>query len=186
MSSQYKSTEAVPDHVLLARVAELVDAVTKGQAGLNEFTMRVPAECDRDADLVLTELSVRYRSSIKRAEAAERERDRLTGYSTEQALLPSASFGGVRELVNDIKKDATDVGGCYEVSTGHLDSLFEAFTDAGACKLLNKFAIDQKLSTLYAIETTFSAHESDGEPISFYGAYLIVKEHLQQLRKQQD
>ena len=84
----------------------------------------------------------------KRAEVTERERDRLIEYSEEQALLPESSFKGVRELVSDIQKDATDVGGCYEVSTGHMDSLFEAFTDRGACKLLNKFAIEQQIKAL--------------------------------------
>lgn len=84
----------------------------------------------------------------QRLEAAERERDRLIEYSEEQALLPESSFRGVRELVSDIQKDATDVGGCYEVSTGHMDSLFEAFTDSGACKLLNKFAIKQQIKAL--------------------------------------
>lgn len=80
MSSQYKSTEAVPDHVLLARVAELVDAVTKGSAGSNEFTMRVPAECDRDADLVLTELAIRYRQARNRASKAEAKLKELYGF----------------------------------------------------------------------------------------------------------
>lgn len=80
MSSQYKNTESVPDEILLTRVAELVDAVTKGQAGLNEFTMRVPAECDRDADLVLTELAIRYRRIRDKESKAEAKLKELHGF----------------------------------------------------------------------------------------------------------
>lgn len=40
---------------LIARLRDLSDAVTEGRDALNrEFTMRVPAEPDRDADLVLS------------------------------------------------------------------------------------------------------------------------------------
>ena len=37
----------------IKRLRELSDAVTKGYKGQSEFTMRIPAEPDRDADLVL-------------------------------------------------------------------------------------------------------------------------------------
>lgn len=38
----------------ITRLRELADAVTKGRGSWHEFTMRVPADPDRDADLVLT------------------------------------------------------------------------------------------------------------------------------------
>lgn len=62
MSSQYKHPSEVPDEVLLARVKQLVEAITKpGVDPRFELTMRIPAECDRDADIVLSELARRYK-----------------------------------------------------------------------------------------------------------------------------
>lgn len=55
MSNKYKHGEKVPSQVLANRMDELAQAVTKGKDAVNrEFTMRVPAELDRDADLVLS------------------------------------------------------------------------------------------------------------------------------------
>ncbi len=56
MSTQYEKSEDVPTEVLCNRVKELVKLITKGEVKHNEFTMRVPAELDRDADVVLSEL----------------------------------------------------------------------------------------------------------------------------------
>ena len=109
MTNKYEDTNQVPDQVLLTRVAELVDAVTKGSAGLNEFTMRVPAECDRDADLVLTELIIRYRNLIERAEAAEKrlaevEQEREVAYENWQKKY-------------QYLKDSMTLTRCYECGT---------------------------------------------------------------------
>ena len=60
MSTKYKRTKEVPTEILVARLKELADAITKGREAVDrEFTMRVPAECDRDADLVLVEAARR-------------------------------------------------------------------------------------------------------------------------------
>jgi len=60
MSTNYQSSEEVPTEILVARLLELSDAITKGKDGVDrEFTMRIPAECDRDADLVLAEAARR-------------------------------------------------------------------------------------------------------------------------------
>lgn len=60
MSTKYKRTKEVPTDILIARLKELADAITKGREAVDrEFTMRVPAECDRDADLVLAEAARR-------------------------------------------------------------------------------------------------------------------------------
>ena len=109
MTNKYEDTNQVPDQVLLTRVAELVDAVTQGSAGLNEFTMRVPAECDRDADLVLTELIIRYRNLIERAEAAEKhlaevEQEREVAYENWQKKY-------------QYLKDSMTLTRCYECGT---------------------------------------------------------------------
>ena len=60
MSTTYKTGDYIPSKVLCQRLMELATAVTKGQPTiLREFTMRVPAERDRDADLVLVEAATR-------------------------------------------------------------------------------------------------------------------------------
>lgn len=63
MSSKYKTGKEVPTDILCDRLDELSDAITKGKDVVNrEFTMRVPAERDRDADLVLAEAAKRLRN----------------------------------------------------------------------------------------------------------------------------
>lgn len=105
----------------------------------------------------------------QRAEAAEqrvKELERLIRYSEEQALLPQISFEGARELINDIQKDATDAGGCYEVSTNLLDQLFERYTDRGACVLLNKFAIEQRKDEIERCKQFFVGINLDWKELS--------------------
>ena len=66
MSTKYKKPEDVPTEILCKRLEELVQAVTEGTIKTNrEFTMRVPAELDRDADLVLLEVSKRLKQFDK-------------------------------------------------------------------------------------------------------------------------
>lgn len=60
MSTQYRKSSEVPTEILAKRLSELADAVTKGPDSVRcEFTMRVPAELDHDADLVLSGASMR-------------------------------------------------------------------------------------------------------------------------------
>jgi len=61
MSNQYKHYgDVVPSEILCARLRELSDAVTEGPESVaREFTMRIPAELDRDADLVLSQAAIR-------------------------------------------------------------------------------------------------------------------------------
>lgn len=60
MSNKYKYGDRVPSQVLCNRLDELADAVTKGGDSVRRtFTMRVPAELDYDADLVLSQSSRR-------------------------------------------------------------------------------------------------------------------------------
>jgi len=62
MSRRYKKGEEVPIKILCERVSELVKAITAGDSSkslLREFDMRIPSEVDRDADLVLSEISRR-------------------------------------------------------------------------------------------------------------------------------
>ena len=60
MSTKYKKSEDVPLAVLICRLRELSSAVAKrGEEFDREFTMRIPAEVDRDADIVLDEVAKR-------------------------------------------------------------------------------------------------------------------------------
>ena len=56
MSTIYKNSKDVPMEVLLERLDELADAARNGRETQDrEFTIRIPAECDRDADLVISQ-----------------------------------------------------------------------------------------------------------------------------------
>ena len=60
MSTKYKRSKDVPTSVLCKRLDELSEAVTKGDHCIRrEFGMRVPAELDYDADVVIAEASRR-------------------------------------------------------------------------------------------------------------------------------
>lgn len=59
MSSKYKSPSEVPNEVLCDRLKELSRLVSDGQIKHNEFAMRIPAEVDRDVDIVLMEAARR-------------------------------------------------------------------------------------------------------------------------------
>ena len=67
------------DHTTLcARLRELSYAVTRGRDGMREFDMRVPAEPERDADLVLSRAATlieQQAARIAELETAEEESD---------------------------------------------------------------------------------------------------------------
>jgi hypothetical protein len=59
MSEKYSTSSEVPTEILVTRLDQLADAVTKGANGTGQFTMSVPAQVDRDADIVLVEAGIR-------------------------------------------------------------------------------------------------------------------------------
>lgn len=64
MSTKYRNSNEVPTEVLCKRIDQIVDAIAAGDSGkslLRECTMRIPAEVDRDADLILAEVARRLR-----------------------------------------------------------------------------------------------------------------------------
>ena len=64
MSTNYKNSKDIPTEVLCKRIDEIVKAITASDYGkslLRECTMRIPAELDHDADLVLSEVARRLR-----------------------------------------------------------------------------------------------------------------------------
>jgi hypothetical protein len=78
MSTNYQRTKDVPLDVIIARLRDLSSAIILGQpAQSGEFTMRIPAECDRDADLVLSEAANRLNAIQARVAELEIENKRL-------------------------------------------------------------------------------------------------------------
>ena len=62
MTNKYKHGDIVPSNVLADRLDELASIITKKPDDFrSEFSMRVPAEFDRDADLVMSEAARRLR-----------------------------------------------------------------------------------------------------------------------------
>ena len=73
MSTKYRKASEVPDYVIADRLDELSDAVVARMKGdpdpmEREFTCRIPAELDRDADLVLSEAANRLRQKSQESE----------------------------------------------------------------------------------------------------------------------
>lgn len=69
MSRKYQSSDEVPLSVLCERLKELSSAISKGrETKERELTIRIPAEVDRDADIVLSEASLRLINQAKEIE----------------------------------------------------------------------------------------------------------------------
>lgn len=108
MSTRYKYCAQVPTETLAERMHELALAVADGNNA--EFTMRVPAELDRDADLVLEEASRRLRATLNSFDLHEhlhRQRE-----FSERTFGPGERLAGVidrirKELV-EVEKAAAD------------------------------------------------------------------------------
>ena len=63
MSRKYHDPADVPNDVLCERLKELAEASKNQISREREYTMRIPAEVDRDADIVLTEAARRLRQA---------------------------------------------------------------------------------------------------------------------------
>src|SRR5690554_6727830 len=84
MSTKYKHSHEVPTAVLAKRLDELSDVMGyPGKERDRELTQRIPAELDRDADLVLSE-------AAQRMLKMEAERDALAAHLEQirEAFLP--------------------------------------------------------------------------------------------------
>lgn len=78
MSRAYRNSSDVPLDAIIKRLHELSDAVVGGRkTQAQEFVMRVPAECDHDADLVLAEAAVRLDALRKHNAELQDENDNL-------------------------------------------------------------------------------------------------------------
>lgn len=72
MSTQYKKMEEVPTAALADRLMELSRFVAAND--FSDFSMRVPAELDRDADVVMSGAALRL---LQLEQELEQERKRL-------------------------------------------------------------------------------------------------------------
>lgn len=77
MSTKFKGGDTVPTQVLAARLKELSDYCTKNDMP-SEFSMRIPCELDRDADVVMGEASRRL-MNLERELSASRSKAVETG-----------------------------------------------------------------------------------------------------------
>lgn len=102
MSTQYKKSSEVPTSVLCERLKQLSDAVTKGSSGDHEFTMRIPAECDRDADLVMAEAARRLLAYMDWIAEKNTERDGLV----DQLADATAELADLRAYKEAAEKQA--------------------------------------------------------------------------------
>ena len=104
MSTKYKNSKDIPTEVLCKRLEALSDAVTKGHAGRGEFTMSMPAQLDRDADLVLSEAANRLRrlSSVVELQGDGVVRNEILGFIS--------SLSNSDPYIETIYKN----GGCYQ------------------------------------------------------------------------
>lgn len=84
METTEAGRQSRPVECLVGRVRELAHAVTQGrEAAAREMTMRVPAEPDRDADLVLSTVADEL-ERLSKIEKAARDLDAALLFAREQ------------------------------------------------------------------------------------------------------
>lgn len=119
MSTKYKISAEVPTAALAKRLDELSDVV--GQSGEErdrELTQRIPAELDRDADLVLCE-------AAQRLVKLETERDALAAHAERQSEL-------LRRLVSAMRNYEMDADPDYPPPRDHRAMMSDAEAALGA------------------------------------------------------
>ena len=78
MSNTYRHGDRVPTEALSARLAFLAHVVTLGKEAVSrEFVMRIPAELDFDADLVLSAAGIRLKEYKTKIESLEKEIEKI-------------------------------------------------------------------------------------------------------------
>lgn len=102
MSTEFKSTRAVPLDRIIARLKELAEAITKGGVYQErEFTMRIPAECDRDADLVIAEAAIR----LEQLQAANRDLQQWFDDARAQAEKAQERIKDLEQVATSVRRD---------------------------------------------------------------------------------
>jgi len=105
MSRNYQHGDSIPVPVIVARLRELAAAVSEGRAAVaREFTMRIPAELDRDADLVLSEAAKRLEQIPALLEIARAARAVSSQRNMDQTL---AAESALRAALAKLPKETT-------------------------------------------------------------------------------
>jgi hypothetical protein len=97
MSSKYKDGDVIPTEVLCERVKELIRLIMSGEVRHPDFTMRVPAELDRDADLVLHAIVERIEQLEQHLSAVQSNYRRVGRYWLK---VPKAQRDAISAKVN--------------------------------------------------------------------------------------
>jgi len=97
MSTDFKEFSEVPTKALSSRLAYLSDVFARKKGNVShEITMRVPAELDRDADLVCANAAVRLSELSSKVDKLKAEnvvmRDALEGISSRQGASLDGSM----------------------------------------------------------------------------------------------
>lgn len=101
MSTKYTDTKKVPTEIICRRLNELSKSVTGGSEEIQKaFSMRVPAELDRDADLVISEASDRLNRFVKLI-AAIKANDIEIFMETGKYTLPISIRKDIQEILFD-------------------------------------------------------------------------------------
>ena len=94
MGAKYQKTVDVSLEIICKRLEELSDAVTSGkERTLREFSMRVPAEVDRDADLILSGAAMRLKEQDKEIERLKSENGKLKEIERKRWESATKCFG---------------------------------------------------------------------------------------------
>jgi hypothetical protein len=96
MSNLYKNPKDIPIELIKSRLNELAHCVADGK--LSEFTMRIPAECDRDADIVLSEAANRIETMQAKLDAQAAELAALRGFAESVRIKDSESNWPLSDL----------------------------------------------------------------------------------------
>ncbi len=115
MSTQYKSGADVPTSILATRLKELADVVAYERDRIDaEFTLRIPAECDRDADLVMYGAAVRLEALQAECEelrtaligARANDQQAMAYLGAVKAIVGGDDFPDMVERCKKLRKDA--------------------------------------------------------------------------------
>lgn len=120
MSRKYKHGDYVPSAVLAQRLHELALAFPDRPARDREFTMRIPAELDRDPDLVMAQAADRITALEAENARLMEAKDRL---QQALALLRAIDTYDDEEWFNDrdalVKRIDALLQSLTEVDNGH-------------------------------------------------------------------
>lgn len=108
---------------VVERIRELVHAITQGRESLmREFTMRVPAEPKRDADLVLSAAAHLLEREHKARLEAERERD---GMMTRWHMACD-DYGQMKERAETAERELAESERKLNIANGTIANLMDA------------------------------------------------------------